>query len=119
VPSQLSSVSAERRRHAAAMVGLVAALLVAVGVVPWAAPAPGSLRVLSTVALALAILLGLVAWGLLTSIRADVAESRVDAAIAAAVADFGCGHDHDPDELHVCPSVAGSCTHDCASCLRG
>jgi len=104
------------------MVGLLAALLVAVGVVPWAAPAPGSLRVLSTVALALAILLGLIAWGLLTSIRADLAESaesRVDAAITAAVADFGCGHDHDPDELHVCPSAAGSCTHDCASCLRG
>jgi high-affinity Fe2+/Pb2+ permease len=118
VPSQLSSLPVERRRQAAATAGLVAALLVAVGIVPWAAPAPGSLRVFSTVALAAAIVLGLVAWGLLTSIRADRAESQVDAAIASAVADFGCGHDHDPDELHVCP-VAGTCTHDCATCLRG
>lgn len=101
------------------MVGLAAALLVAIGVVPWAGPAPAALRVLSTVALAVAVGLGLIAWGLLTSIRADQEESRVDAAIAAAVADFGCGHDHDPDELHVCPSASGACTHDCATCLRG
>ena len=119
MPSQLSSVPVERRRHAAATVGLIATLLVAVGIVPWAAPAPGSLRVFSTVALAAALLLGLVAWGLLSSIRADELESRVDAQIAAAVADFGCGHDHDPDELHVadaCPSNE-TCLHDCATCL--
>lgn len=120
MPTQLSSVPAVRRRQAAAASGLVAALLVAVGVVPWAAPSPGALRVLSAVALAVAVGLGLVAWGLLTSIRADRAEAQVDAVIAAAVADFGCGHDHDPDELHVtdaCPT-GDTCQHDCLTCLR-
>ena len=126
MPSQLSSLPVERRRRAAATVGLMATLLVAVGIVPWVGSAPGTVRVFSTIALAAAVLLGLVAWGLLTSIRADTAESQLDAAInsAADSAGFGgcdCGHEHDPDEMHVtdaCPS-GDACAHDCATCLLG
>jgi hypothetical protein len=125
VPSQLSYVPVERRRRAAATVGLIATLLVAIGIVSWAGSAPSTIRVFSTIALVAAVLLGLVAWGLLTSVRADLAESRVDAAIASAVASSGagcgCGHEHDPDEMHVtdaCPS-GDPCAHDCATCLLG
>jgi hypothetical protein len=102
--SQLSAVPMQRRRRSAAAAGLIAALLVAAGIMPWVAPAPSVLRVLATIALGAAVLVGLVGWGLLTSIRADQAESRLDAAIAAAVAD-------------ACTSV-DTCTHDCAACLR-
>jgi cytochrome c-type biogenesis protein CcmH/NrfG len=101
---QLTSVPIERRRRAAATAGLFAALLLVVGVMPWVAPAPSVLRVLATIALVAAVLVGLVVWGLLTSVRADQAESRRDAAIAAALAD-------------ACTSV-DACTHDCAACLR-
>jgi hypothetical protein len=102
--SQLSAVPMERRRRAAATAGLITALLVAAGVMPWLGPAPSVLRVLATIALAAAAVVGFVGWGLLTSIRADHAESQLDAAIAAAVAD-------------ACTSV-DTCTHDCAACLR-
>jgi hypothetical protein len=71
---------------------------------PWVGPAPGVLRVLATIALVAAVPVGLVGWGLLTSIYADQAESRLDAAVAAAVAD-------------ACTSI-DTCTHDCAACLR-
>ncbi|HEY3716942.1 MAG TPA: hypothetical protein VGL39_20635 [Jatrophihabitantaceae bacterium] len=125
MPSQLSYLPVERRRRAAATVGLIATLLVAIGIVSWAGSAPSTIRVFSTIALVAAVLLGLVAWGLLTSVRADLAESRVDAAIASAVASSGagcgCGHEHDPDEMHVtdaCPS-GDACAHDCAICLLG
>jgi len=102
--SQLSAVPMERRRRAAAAAGLIAALLLAVGLLPWVGPAPGVLRLLATIALVAAALVGLVSWGLLKSTYADQAESRLDAAIAAAVAD-------------ACTSV-DTCTHDCAACLR-
>lgn len=102
--SQLTSVPIERRRRTAATAGLLATLLVAVGVAPWVGSAPAALRVLASIALAMAVLFGLVGWGLLSSIRADRAESRLDAAIAAAVAS-ACSSDD-------------ACTHDCAACLR-
>jgi hypothetical protein len=119
--SSLSSVPLERRRRAAATAGLLATLVVAVGIVPWVGSASGVLRVFSGVALVGAVALALVGWGLLSSVRADVAEAMIDAAAAATIADaggFDCGHDHDPDEMHVtdCPG-GGACTHDCAACL--
>ncbi len=109
----------ERRRRAAASAGLAAALLVAVGVVPWAGSAPGTLRIFSTVALAVAVLFALIGWGLLASVRADRAEARVDAAIAEAVTEFefDCGHDHDPDEMRLTCPPGDACAHDCAICL--
>src|SRR5215471_4052561 len=49
--SQLSAVPMERRRRASAAAGLIAALLLAVGLLPWVGPAPGVLRLLATIAL--------------------------------------------------------------------
>ena len=112
----------QRRRRAAATAGLTAALLVAVGILPWTAPAPVAIRVVATLALVVAALFALVAWGLLASVRADAAELRVDAAAAAILAEAGAldrRHDHDRDEMHAtdaCPS-GEACTHDCAACL--
>ena len=102
--SQLSAVPIERRRRAAATAGLIAALLLVAGVMPWIEPAPSVLRVMATIALVAAVLVGLVGWGMLTSIGADRAEARLDAAAAAAVAE-ACTSDD-------------ACTHDCAACLR-
>ena len=122
VSSQLSSVPIERRRRAAVIAGLAAALLVAVGVVPWTGPAPVAIRAVATLALLVGVLFALVGWGLLASVRADAAELRLDAAAAetlAAAGVFNHGHDHDPDEMHAsdaCPS-GQPCTHDCATCL--
>jgi len=118
VSSSLSSVPVERRRRAAAAIGLLATLLVAIGVLPWVSVASTGLRVMSAVALVAGLTLALVSWGLLASAGADRAEARLDAAIASTVADAGCGHDHDPDEMHVagaCPS-GDACAHDCATC---
>jgi hypothetical protein len=115
-------VPVERRRRAAATAGLSAALLVAVGILPWTAPAPVAIRVVAALALVVAALFALVAWGLFTSVRADTAELRIDAAAADILAEagaFGRGHHHDPDEMHAsdaCPS-GQPCTHDCATCV--
>jgi multisubunit Na+/H+ antiporter MnhG subunit len=125
VSSSLSSVPVERRRHAAAVAGLLATLLAAMGVLPWVGDAPGAVRVFSIVALVAAVVVALVAWGLLASAATDRAETRLDAAIASAVAEAGgacdCGHEHDPDEMHItdaasCPS-GGTCTHSCDTCV--
>ncbi len=114
----------ERRRHAAAIAGLFAALLAAMGVLPWVGVAPGGVRIFSIVALVAAVLLALVAWGLLTSVSTERAEARLDAAIASTVAAAGgamcgCGHEHDPNEMHItdaCPS-GDVCTHSCDTCV--
>ena len=109
----------ERRRRAAAATGLLATLLVAIGVLPWASVASAGLRVMSVVALVAGLTLALVSWGLLVSAGADRAEARLDAAVTSTVAHAGCGHDHDLDEMHVagaCPS-GDTCAHDCATCL--
>jgi hypothetical protein len=119
VSSSLSSVPVERRRRAAAAAGLLATLLVAIGVLPWVSVASAGLRVMSIVALIAGLTLALVSWGLLASAGADRAEARLDAAVASTIAGFDCGHDHDPDEMHVagaCPS-GDACAHDCATCL--
>jgi hypothetical protein len=102
--SQLSAVPIERRRRAGVVAGLIAALLVVAGVMPWVGPAPSVLRVMATIGLVAGGLVGLVGWGMLRSIHADQSEARLDAAIAAAVAE-------------ACTSV-DTCTHDCAACLR-
>jgi hypothetical protein len=114
-------VPVDRRRRAAAVAGLLATLLVAIGVLPWVSVASAGLRVMSVVALVAGLTLALVSWGLLASAGADRAEARLDAAVASTIAGFDCGHDHDPDEMHVagaCPS-GDACAHDCAACLLG
>jgi hypothetical protein len=124
--SPLSGIPVEKRRHAAAMVGLFSVLFVAIGAV----------AAFSVVALLLAVLLGLIAWGITRSVRIDVADARLDAAIEATLADrpeyqtlCSCGHDHDPTELHVVDEdvheqeacshdgSGATCGHDCSSCV--
>jgi hypothetical protein len=105
---------------------LLAFVMLAVFVVVWLRPAPVVIRLFATVALLGAVFLGLVAWGLLRSLRLDAREAQLDAAVRDALADAGgaidCGHEHDPTEMHVTdaePSCrAGpACDHTCAECV--
>jgi hypothetical protein len=122
-------VPAARRRRAAATVGLIAMLFVAVGAVALTGRPDAVVRVFAIVALIAAALLGLISWGLLRSVRLDAtaaAEANLDAAIEQALAESGdlscgCGHDHDPSQMHVQTGCAhdGSgtdCEHDCDTC---
>jgi hypothetical protein len=60
------------------------------------------------------------------SLRLDAREARLDAAVIETLADArsgsGCGHDHDPTEMHVADteSACGAgpdCDHSCADCV--
>jgi hypothetical protein len=128
VNSALSDIPIPRRRQMAATLGLFAVLFVAVGAVAETDTATSSVRAFSIVALVVAVLLGLIAWGVLRSVKLDVAEQRLDAAIEETVAAHGgagmcsCGHDHDPDELHVTDAcqhdgTGSDCGHSCDSCV--
>ena len=145
VNSALSGIPIERRRRTAATLGLFAALCITIGVVAMTGSGtPGVVRVFSAISLALAVVLGLVAWGVAHSVSIDQAEQRLDAAIEATVADrvakghrdvgCACGHDHDPNEMHVTDAApdgrhgieadncahdgAGDdCAHNCVSCV--
>lgn len=132
--SPLSGVPIEKRRHAAATVGLFAMLFLAIGAVAATGGRTGA-PVFATVALVIAVLLGLIAWGVMRSIGVDLAEQRLDAAIEATLAErpeyatlCNCGHDHDPNELHfsdaaksdeACAHDGGgaACAHDCSTCV--
>jgi hypothetical protein len=134
--SPLSGIPVEKRRHAAATVGLFSVLFVAIGAVAATGRTSAAAPVFSVVALLLAVLLGLIAWGITRSVRIDVADARLDAAIEATLADrpeyqtlCSCGHDHDPTELHVVDEdvheqeacshdgSGATCGHDCSSCV--
>jgi hypothetical protein len=75
---------------------LLAFVMLAVFVVVWLRPAPVVIRLFATVALLGAVFLGLVAWGLLRSLRLDAREAQLDAAVRDALVDAGgaidCGH---------------------------
>ncbi|MFN2517875.1 MAG: hypothetical protein ABR604_02365 [Jatrophihabitantaceae bacterium] len=128
----LSGIPIARRRHFAATLGLFAALFVAVGVVAATGPAPGIVRVFSAIALGVAALLAAVAWGVSHSVTIDVAAARLDTAIEDVVASQGgngrvltcsCGHDHDPDEMHVSgepcehDGTGTECARSCDTCV--
>jgi hypothetical protein len=131
VNSALSGISAERRRRSAATLGLFSVLFVTVGVVALTGTTPGVVRVFSSISLGIAALLALIAWGVAHSVKLDLAEQRLDAAIDAAVkaqggADLtcGCGHEHDPDEMHITDAdqcahdgTGTECAHSCESCV--
>jgi hypothetical protein len=122
VTSPLSSVTAEKRRQVAATLGLFAMLFVAVGAVSATGASTGLVKAFVAVALLVAALLGLMAWGVLRSVKIDAADRRLDAAIEAAVAAggasmCGCGIAHDPDELHFVDGegqhlTGNRCAHD-------
>jgi hypothetical protein len=135
VSSTLSAIPVGKRRRLAATVGLFAVLFVAVGVVATTGNSPGVVRVFSAVSLGVAAVLALAAWGIAHSVKVDLAEQQLSAAIEASIGKLGrdeigcgCGHEHDPDELHV--SNAGreqdacdhdgrgaDCTHSCDTCV--
>jgi hypothetical protein len=131
--SRLAGIPVERRQLLAATLGLFAVLFVAVGVVASTGTTPPVVRVFSAIALIVAVVLGVTAWGITHSVKIDLRERRLDEAIETAMAETatargetsacGCGHDHDPDELHVTGDACAhdgtgtDCTHNCESCL--
>jgi len=119
VSSALSSIPAEKRRVLAGAVAVFAALFGAVGIVAATGDRPGVVRGFSIIAMVVAVVLGLIAWGIANSIRLDRAEASIDAAIEHAVRAHGgqlcdCEHEHDPTELHVVDghSTDDPCAHD-------
>ena len=120
--SPLSGIDIEKRRQIAATFGLMAMLFIAVGAVAATTAATTLIKGFVAVALLVAVLLGLMAWGVLRSVKLDARERRLDAAIEAAVRSSGqqmcsCGVAHDPDELHFVDGegqhVTGvKCAHD-------
>jgi hypothetical protein len=138
VNSALTEVPVERRRRLAATLGLFAVLFVAVGIVATTGTTPGVVKVFSAIALSIAAVLGLMAWGVSHSVKLELAQLRLDRAIDEAMqahggsaAMCGCGHDHDPNEMHVrtgrhetneaeaCAHDGSGrdCTHNCVSCV--
>lgn len=104
--SSLSGIPVEKRKQLAATLGLFAVLFVAVGAVAATGTRTGVVDAFIVVALVVAVVLALMAWGVLHSAQLDEAEQRLDAAIEDAVRAGGrslcdCGHEHDPDELHL------------------
>jgi hypothetical protein len=140
VTSALSTIPPARRRRAAATLGLFAMLFLAVAAVALTGGPAAAVQVFAIVALVTAVLLGLIAWGLVHSVRLDAAASGLDSAIEQALAASGgmscdCGHDHDMSEMHVrggsaaasgeaahgSPACAhdgsgADCAHDCDTC---
>jgi len=135
--SPLAGIPTERRRRAAATVGLFAMLFLTIGTVAATGRSTEAAPVFAAVAIVIAVLLGLVAWGIVRSVQADLADQKLDAAIEAALAErpefaslCSCGHDHDPSVLHVtdaestdesaaCAHDGGgaACAHDCSTCV--
>jgi hypothetical protein len=127
VNSRLSAVPIAGRRRLAATLGLFSVLFIAVGAVAATGTGSAAAPVFSAVALVIAALLALMAWGIAHSVKLDLAEQRLDRAIeetmsARGASMCGCGHDHDPDELHVTDACAhdgsgAACAHDCDTCV--
>ena len=133
--SKLSGIPIAKRRHAAATLGLFATLFVAVGAVAATGSGRAAAPAFTAVALVIAVLLGMIAWGIMRTISEDLNEERLDAMILAAISgrpEFAtlcsCGHDHDPSELHItdedpadeaCAHDGGgaACAHDCSTCV--
>jgi hypothetical protein len=124
----LSSISIDKRRQLAATLGLFSVLFIAVGAVAATGTSSGVVKTFVVVALLVALLLALMAWGVARSVKVDLAEQRLDTAIDRAVTARGgsmcdCGHDHDPDELHVTDDPCAKdgaghdCTHTCDTCV--
>ena len=81
-------------------------LFIAIGAVAATGAATAVIKGFVVVALVLAVVLGLLAWGVLRSIKLDLDAQRLDSTIQAGCRSSGrtmcdCGHQHDPDEMHV------------------
>ena len=122
----LSRVPIPKRRQLAATLGLFSVLFVAVGAVTATEPSSPALTAFLVIALLVAVVLALMGWGVANSVKRDLAEQRLDEAIEQAVGKrslCSCGHDHDPDELHVVDDPCArdgtgrDCTHSCDTCV--
>lgn len=134
VSSPLSGIPVAKRRQLAVALGLFAMLFLAVGAVGVAGPATALVKGFVAIALLVALLLGLMAWGVLRSVKQDLHDRQLDTAIAATLAARGrplcdCGVEHDPTELHLvgdehgdsddaCPhdGTGTDCAHSCDEC---
>jgi hypothetical protein len=138
VQNGLARIPVAKRRQLAATLGLFAVLFVAIGAVGATGANTAALKAFVAVAFAVAVLLALAAWGVTASIQASQSEESLDAAVSEAVAQAlaegapalacGCGHEHDPTELHFTdaepPAEAcahdgngAACTHSCDTCV--
>ncbi len=137
VNTALTAIPIRQRRRVAAVLGGFAVLFLAVGAVTATDASSAGLVAIAVVAFLVGLTLALVAWGVHASVRRDGAERRLDAALEAALAANGrtftcdCGHDHDPDELHVVDEPAAAtaepacahdgsgveCAHSCDTCV--
>jgi hypothetical protein len=136
VTSPLSQIEVDKRRQVAAPLGLFAMLFLAVGAVAATGATTALIKGFVVVALLIAVLLGLMAWGVMHSIKLDVSDRALDAAIEQAVlasggSMCGCGHQHDPDELHFVDGegqhltgakcahdgTGTDCSHSCDTCV--
>jgi hypothetical protein len=127
VSSALSAIPAAKRRLLAATLGLFAVLFLAVAAVAATGRDTAAAPMFAGVAIGVAALLALIAWGVVRSVRLDESNAQLEAAIEDTVRSYGgqlcdCGHEHDPGELHVTDACAhdgtgSACTHDCQTCL--
>ena len=105
------------------------ALFLAIGAVSLTGRGEASEFAFAALAFALAIGLGVVAWGMHRSVQIDQAELALDTAVQGTLARRGqvcdCGHDHEPNELHVTDAECAhdgagiECAHNCELCLLG
>jgi hypothetical protein len=142
VSSPLSAVPIDKRRRLAATLGLFAALFLVIGAVTATDAATVALKVFAGVAFVAGVVLAMMSWGVVTSIRQAAGERRLDAAVQDALAaappavrrqfSCGCGQEHDPTEMHIVdaePTEAAEaaeacahdgtgtgCTHNCDTC---
>jgi hypothetical protein len=131
--STLSRVPLAARRKMALMLGLFCALFLAIGGVSLTGQGQAAEFFFASLAFVLAAALGFFAWGLYRSVQIDQAELALDAAVQETLVRAGrpgqlcdCGHDHDPNELHVTDAECShdgtgtACAHDCQTCvMRG
>jgi hypothetical protein len=111
----MSGISVDKRRQLAATLGLFSVLFIAVGTVAATGASTGVVKAFVVIALA-------------RSVKIDLADEHLDAVIDEAVqtaggSRCGCGHEHDPDELHVTDDpceqdgAGHDCTHTCDTCV--
>lgn len=128
--SQLSRVPIPGRRRLAATLLLFATLFLTIAAVAAVGSGTSAAPVFCAIALVVALLLGLVAWGVQRSVRIDNADREFSAAIDDTLKAAGyqnmcdCGVEHDPTELHVTDAEAcahdgsgAACAHDCQTCV--
>lgn len=134
--SQLSRVPIPGRRRLAATLLLFATLFLTIAAVAAVGSGTSAAPVFCAIALVVAVLLALIAWGVQHSVRIDTADHALSAAIDDTLRAGGyqnmcnCGVEHDPNELHLVGGDDGhsadacahdgsgaACSHDCQTCV--